>query len=506
MTQAALVRHSPVHLVPDPRRVITRPFHPGEEAQLQGISRAEAVLERVLAMPEAEVTATVDGVLASFAGRHEDLRATFREHVEFVAHRLPSGALDQGLTQDRMDLIGACLTHEYSVEAAALCNPSIVAHPTQDGCAEGELRFVLTLRAVGEGHVSSLEFRTGVLGADAEVRIDEPSRCLVTGRTTDLAMSVDFLRDSLDQHGDAVAAESVLRLLPSTFTPVDLDAVLASNALDSPGRERSDGLLARIRRTAASSYRRSFAEHDELSARVIVPHSQAESHGIEDVRLVSFTDEDGVVDYVGTYTAFDGLHVAPHSIRTRDFLTFDVAPMIGAAAQNKGMALFPRRIDGDVWSLSRWDRENISVTRSRDGQRWDAPEVVLTPRHPWDVIQLGACSSPIETSAGWLVLTHGVGPMRVYSIGAVLLALDDPTRVVGALDSPLLTPSAADRDGYVPNVVYTCGAIAHGDVVVMPYGCADASIRFAVIDLPGLLAALCATPGRTASSTRVGRP
>ncbi len=241
-----------------------------------GISRAEAVVQRVLAMSESEVSDTVTGLLASFAGRHSDLRATFREHVEFVAHRLPGGVLDEGLSIDRIDLIGACLTHEYAIEAAALCNPSIVAHPSQDGCAPGELRVVMTLRAVGEGHVSSLEFRTGVLAPDGEIRIDEPGRCLDTGTTTDLAMSVEFLRASLDQHGYAVAAESVLRLLPSTFTPADLDAVLASNALDSPGRERSDGLLARIRRTAASSYRRHFAEDADLSA---VRHRAAQSGG-----------------------------------------------------------------------------------------------------------------------------------------------------------------------------------------------------------------------------------
>ena len=300
-------------------------------------------------------------------------------------------------------------------------------------------------------------------------------------------MSAELLRASLDEHGDAIAAESVLRLLPSAFTAQELEDVLASSELDSPHRDGTDGLLERIRRTAAASYQLDFAPGSDLSERVIVPGSPVESHGIEDVRLVSFRDSDGHHSFHGTYTAYDGSHIAPHLLKTDDFLHFTFGPMTGRAAQNKGMALFPRRIAGDVWSLSRWDRENISVARSVDGVRWGAAQVVMTPRHPWDLIQLGACSSPVETSQGWLVLTHGVGPMRVYSIGAMLLDIDDPTRVIGVLDSPLLVPDEDEREGYVPNVVYSCGALIHGSSLVIPYGCSDSSIRFAFADVPALL-------------------
>jgi predicted GH43/DUF377 family glycosyl hydrolase len=308
------------------------------------------------------------------------------------------------------------------------------------------------------------------------------------------SMSRDFLRASLQEHGDAFSAESVLRLLPSQFTPAQLEEVLTSSSRDSPHRDGSDALLDRIRRTASSSYRLDFAPESALSERVILPSSPAESHGIEDVRLVRFVDVDDQVTYFGTYTAYDGERVAPHLLQTRDFLSFATSPMIGPAAQNKGMALFPRRIRGHFWAMSRWDRENISVARSPDALRWMSPEVVQTPRRPWELIQLGACSSPLETTAGWLVLTHGVGPMRSYGIGALLLDLEDPTKVLGVLDEPLMVPDATERDGYVPNVVYACGALIHGSTIVLPYGCSDASVGVAYVGLADLLDRLRTQP------------
>lgn len=490
MTPPVRVDRSPVRLEPDAGRVICLPFHPGQEALIEGLSRAEAVVERVLAMSDAEVSSALDEVLVAFADRHDDLRATFREHAAFVSHRLTTDDGQPALTDDRVDLIGACLTQEYAVESAALFNPSIVAHPDQRGCAAGELRILMSVRAVGEGHLSSVEFRTGMVGPGSTVRVDPPAGPLTTGRVTHPPMPVAFLRAALAQSGDAVVSEGILRLLPATFTPDELDGLLASSALDGGSPARGDGLLDRIRRVASASYRLTFSTAGDVSSRVIIAHSAAEAHGVEDLRLITFVDDDGESSYVGTYTAFDGQHVAPHVLRTRDFVTFDAAPMIGPAAQNKGMAIFPRRIAGDVWALSRWDRESLSVARSADGVEWGLPQVVLRPRRPWDLIQLGACSSPVETDDGWLVLIHGVGPMRVYSIGAMLLDLDDPTRVIGVLDEPVLTPLPEEREGYVPNVVYSCGVLVHGSTLVVPYGCSDASIRFAFVDLPELLARL----------------
>ncbi len=496
---ADLVRRSPIVLRADPRRVIARPFIPGHELLSQGISRADSVVERLVSMSEADVESTLAATLSAHAGRHADLRSSFREHYQLVAHRIPSAA---AISSDRADLIGAYLTHEYAIEAAALFNPSIVAHPDQGGLATGELRFIMTARAVGEGHISSLEFRTGVLAGNDLVRLAEPQTHLTTGRMTHSTMSVELLRDALDEDGDAVTAQNVLGRLPDQFTPRQLEDILASSELDSPRRNGPDGLLERIRRMAAASYELTFSETSDLSERVIFPNTDAESHGIEDSRLVRFVDEDGSIRYYATYTAYDGFGITPRLLSTVDFATFSMRPQLGAAAKNKGMALFPRRIGGRFWSLSRWDRESISVTSSPDALRWGLPVTVLRPSQPWELIQLGGSSSPIETKEGWVVITHGVGPMRTYGLGAVLLDLDDPTVLLGVLREPLLTASPEERDGYVPNVLYSCGGLIHGEALVLPYGCSDSSIRFAFIDLPGLLSRLRG-PG---SSTHTSAP
>ena len=482
-----LVRRSPIVLRSDSRRVIARPFLPGHELPSEGISRAEAVVRRLVSMPEADVEKTLAATLSAHSGRHADLPASFREHFQLVAHRLPSGV---GISSDRADLIGAYLTHEYAIEAAALFNPSIAAHPDQDGLAPGDLRFVMTARAVGEGHVSSLEFRSGVLSADDVVQLDEAGTRLTTGRMTQSTTSTEFLREALDEDGDAVTAQSVLGRLPEHFTPRELEDVLASSELDSPRRRGPGGLLERIRSRAASSYELTFASTSDLSERVVFPTAEAESHGIEDARLVRFVDEDDSVRYYATYTAYDGSGIAPHLLSTTDFETFSMRPQLGPAAKNKGMALFPRRIAGRVLSLSRWDRESISVTTTADAQRWGQPVTVLRPTQPWELIQLGPCSSPLETSQGWVVITHGVGPMRTYSLGAALLDLEDPTIVLGTLTEPLMTAGPDERDGYVPNVLYSCGGLIHGEAIVLPYGCSDSYIRFAFIDLAGLLGQL----------------
>jgi predicted GH43/DUF377 family glycosyl hydrolase len=484
-----IVRRSSIVLRPDAGRVITRPFLPGHELPSQGVSRADSVVERLIEMPESDVERTLAATLASYADRHLDLRASFLEHYQLVAHRIPES---DAISSSRAQLIGAYLTHEYSIEAAALLNPSIAAHPDQSGLAPGELRFVMTARAVGEGHVSSLEFRAGTLAEGDVVRFDELATRLTTGRMTQTSMSTEFLHDALDEDGDAVRAQSILGRLPEQFSPQELEDVLASTELDSHRRFGDDGLLERIRRMAASSYELAFSPASDLSSRVIFPSTAAESHGIEDARLVRFTDADGSARYYATYTAFDGSAIAPHLLSTDDFETFSMRPQVGPAAKNKGMALFPRHIGGRFWSLSRWDRESISVASSRDALRWGDPVAVLHPSRPWDLIQLGGCSSPMETAQGWLVITHGVGPMRTYALGALLLDLDDPRIVLGSLSEPLMTPRAEEREGYVPNVLYSCGGLIHEQSVVLPYGCSDSTIRFAFIDLPGLLARLLA--------------
>ena len=479
-----LVRRGDLVLRPDDRRVLALPFLPGQELPQHGISRAEAVIERLSGMSDEDVSRTLAATLEAFSERHHDLRAIFREHFGLIAHRLPDSSR---VSQERSELMGAYLTQEFAIEAAALFNPSIVEHPDQDGVGPGAVRFIMSVRAVGEGHLSSIEFRTGILTADGGVELDEPGTRLTTGRATPIQMSTDFLREALDEGGDAFTAESVLRQLPARFTPDQLESVLASIEQDRNGWNRHDGLIERIRRVAASCYELTFPPGRDLSECVIRPSSAAESHGLEDARFVRFVAEDGSVTYYATYTAYDGSAIAPHLLRTDDFTSFSIRQQIGPAAKNKGMALFPRHIRGQFWSLSRWDRESISVASSPDALRWGRPVTIQSPRRPWEMIQLGACSSPLETDRGWLVFTHGVGPMRTYSIGAILLDLDDPTVVLGVLPEPLLTPNADERNGYVPNVVYSCGALVHGRSVVLPYGCSDSSIRFAFVDLPGLL-------------------
>jgi predicted GH43/DUF377 family glycosyl hydrolase len=496
-----LVRRGTAVLRPDPARVVAQLFLPGQEILTRGISRADAVIQRVLAMTDTEVAETLTATLSRFADRHHDLRATLAENFALLAHRVPTGS---DASADQRDLIGAYFTQEYSVESAALFNPSMVVHPDQTGLATGELRFIMSVRAVGEGHISSIEFRTGVVDAEGDVHVDEPGKHLVAGRATPAAMSRTFLTDALSGRADAASAEHILELLPDLFSPADLDAALAKVKRDRLTRGSADAIGERIRWIASCNYQLQFPPDRPLSELVISPMGPDESHGVEDARLTRFSNEDGSITYYATYTAFDGSQVAPHLLQTDDFHRFDVTQLIGPAAKNKGMALFPRRVNGLFHALSRWDRESIGVATSIDARSWGSATTVLSPVQPWELIQLGNCGSPIETPAGWLVLTHGVGAMREYGIGAMLLDLDDPTVLIGALAEPLLTPAADERDGYVPNVVYSCGALVREQSLVLPYGCSDSTIRIAHVDLPELLRRLGdpELSGRVSSNTR----
>jgi predicted GH43/DUF377 family glycosyl hydrolase len=411
-------------LRPDASRTLCRLFVPGQETLIRGEPRAMAVIDRVLELSDQDVESALARTLSRFSSRHRDMAQILEQNFRLVAPGLGTGI---ATAASRRQLIGAYFTQEYAFEAAALFNPSIVPHPDQGGCLRGEVRFVMSLRAVGEGHISSIEFRSGIIDAESVIRLDPPGRFPETG----------------------------------SFRPVTCD----------------HGLY--------------FVEFDEdraLSERVLWPADPAESHGMEDARFVRFDDGDGDSPvYYATYTAFDGSRVAPQLLETSDFRTFTVFQLSGPSAGNKGMALFPRRIAGRYAALSRWDRESNAICYSDDGHRWSEAVTVQTPARAWELIQLGNCGSPIETPAGWLVLTHGVGPMREYAIGAILLDLDEPEHLIGALSEPLLIADDAERDGYVPNVVYSCGAMLHGGTVVLPYGCSDSSVRIATVSLSLLL-------------------
>jgi predicted GH43/DUF377 family glycosyl hydrolase len=482
---AGLVTRIDLVLRPDPRRVITKLFLPGQEMLIAGESRATAVIHRVLAMRPPEVAATLAATLDSFTARHRDLARTLETNFVLVAHRLVDSA---AVTTDQRLLIGAYFTQEYSIEAAALFNPSLVRHPDQDGLAPAQVRVVLSARAVGEGHLSSVEFRTGVVGPGPVVRIDDPGDTLVLGVRRPTGYQRDAFRRTLtDIGGYDETAAFVLDRLSERFTNSDLEAAIAGLGRQRLTRGSVDETIDHLHRIAACNYELEFPATSQLAERVIWPTSPAESHGMEDARFTRFVDDDGSVIYYATYTAFDGTHVAPHLLATADFRRFVVSQLTGPGARNKGMALFPRRIGGQYVALSRWDRENNAIATSADGHNWDVSATLQTPEQPWELIQLGNCGPPIETPRGWLVLTHGVGPLRVYAIGAILLDLDDPHRVIGRLTEPLLTPNPDERDGYVPNVVYSCGALVEHGTLVLPYGCSDSSIRIACVDLSVLL-------------------
>ena len=487
MTRRTLLRDAGVDLRGDPSRVVARVFLPGQELAAADSSRAAAVIDRVMSLPEAEVDAVLAETVAAFSGRHQDLSARWDDHAALVAHRIPPGA---EVSSARRALLGAYFTQEYAVEAAALCNPSLVAHPDQSGLGPGATRVAMSVRGIGEGHVSSIGWRTGVVTDDG-VRLDPTMPVTsLAHRLPDRYQRDSFGRQLAASGLDAGFAADLVAGLPDPFGREELEL--------SYGRLRAARLthgglasdIPLVERLAAGHYRVRFPAESHLGQRVLVPSAPMESHGMEDLRLTRLTHPDGKVEYVGTYTAFDGDHVAPALLRSDDLCTFEAMPLSGEAAQNKGLAIFPRKVAGRWLAVSRWDRENNSLAISEDLLHWRHAATLQEPVEPWEAVQLGNCGPPLETEAGWLLLTHGVGPMRRYSLGAVLLDLDDPRRVVGRLREPLLRAPSDDRDGYVPNVVYSCGGMLHGSTLVLPYGCNDTTIRVGLVDVPELVEAL----------------
>ena len=475
----------PVRLPPDPRRVVARLFLPGQEMLGNGESRAASVIERILALSDEDVALGLDEVLTGFNGRHRQFRSTLEEHFDLVAHRLGRGVSP---SPERRLLVGAFFTAEYAVEAAAICNPSMVLAPDQTGVAPGQARFVMSLRGIGEGHVSCIEFRTGVVDAGGEVQLDDPGDILVPGRSTPPLYERELFRAKLAELGHRGESVSfVLDSVPARFTPAELDRALGDLEAQIVTHSGVRETIEDFTRIAFSNYDTEFPSDSAIAERVLLPTGPAESNGMEDARFVRFTGDDGAVTYYATYTAFDGVHVTPQLLETDDFRHFRVTQLSGPAAKNKGLALFPRRVGGQYLALSRWDRERNSLAVSTDCRSWNAAATIQSPERPWELLQLGNCGSPIETPEGWLVLTHGVGPMRVYSIGALLLDLDDPARILGRLSAPLMDPDETERNGYVPNVLYSCGGLLHGDSLVIPYGMSDATIGIAVVDVNELL-------------------
>jgi predicted GH43/DUF377 family glycosyl hydrolase len=400
---------------------------------------------------------------------------------------------ERRLTRGRRLLIGALFSGEYALESAALFNPSIVPHPNQEGVAEGGLRFVMSLRATGEGHISSIEFRSGCIAADGSITLDPVSRFLTVPEVLPNPgyRKQRFLTKLHEMCAESEYCTAVMAPLGDWFTLSELKkSIAAARENIQPNTRELSRALERIQWLADSNYELRFPPHLAMSERIIFPVSSNESNGIEDARFVRFTDDDGSGMYYATYTAYNGRSILPQMIETHDFLDFRILTLNGAAVQNKGMALFPRKVHGQYLMLSRQDDENLYLMRSGNPHHWEEPELLMRPAETWESVKIGNCGSPIETEAGWLVITHGVGPMRKYCIGAALLDLNDPTRVLGRLRQPLLMPEGNEREGYVPNVVYSCGSLIHGGRLVMPYAMSDKASAVVSLPLADLLARL----------------
>jgi len=476
------VTRTGIVLKPNASRVLFRPFSPaGEERPLR-------ILSRVLALQEAEVVAMLNQVLSEFKTRHQRPLDYFLRRYEFVRGLLPT---NQPLSEERKLLIGAYFTHEYSLEAAALFNPSMVPHPDQTGLVADTLRFIVSLRATGEGHISSITFRTGTIDGQGKVSVDTPSRYVTTpDHIPPISYHKEIFWHQLQELGVADSvAETIWKALPDRFTVAEMSQELQYLRRYAHHRNTEfDRTASRLLNIAMSNYEVVYSPDQPLTERVIFPTAPNESNGIEDARFVRFVDDDGTVTYMATYTAYDGRVTIPQLLETSDFARFSICTLNGPEVQNKGMALFPRKIHGQYAMISRQDGENLYLMYSDDLHFWHDKMPLLKPTYSWEFLQIGNCGSPIETEAGWLVISHGVGPMRKYSIGAFLLDLEDPSRVIGRLEHPLLSPDEVEREGYVPNVVYSCGSLVHAGQLILPYAMSDTASSFATVPLADLLA------------------
>lgn len=491
----ALAQQLPAQLHPDLARVVARLFLPGEES-IAGRSRIGTLVDRVLAIPEDEVRPRISALVEQFRLRHRRFPELLVEHAGLVRSSLPEGTT---LSADRELLLGATFTAEYAIEGAALCNPSAVPHPDQSGLLPGQLRVALTVRGIGEGHLSSIGFAEALVGPGAQWEFLDRRSPAVAIASGPGRVVRDHLRARLLDLGPLDAlARSVLGRLAPEFAPWQLEEAIAGVPQQLRVAPDTMNTVETLRRLVSACYEVAFPADVSLSQQVLMPATPQESHGVEDARFVLFTGDDGNTEYRGTYTAYDGQRIEPRLMVSPDLRTFRAEGLAGPAAHNKGMAIFPRKVGGRYASLCRSDGESTGVSFSPDGIRWEEPATVQVPGGFWALLQVGNCGPPIETDSGWLVLTHGVGPMRVYSVGAMLLDLDDPTRVRATLTEPLLQTDSADQDGYVPNVVYSCGGIVHDGRLWIPHGIGDSRIGVAWVGVSALIDAMTDVPGPAA--------
>ncbi len=468
-------------ITPDKSRVLLRPFVPGNAR------RMKRILARIMKLSEIEAQQVLENVLIEFRDRHRDVERFFERRFDQMRPFLPS---QYKPSKVKCLLIGSYFTCEYSLEAAALFNPSIVPHPDQSRLEPGSLRFIMSLRATGEGHISSIEFRTGIINGQGEVGVDLPSPYVTAPQVNadPVYVKSEFANKLHDQVCLTSATKEILRVLPEKFRRSQLTAPIARFRESHPKLTSVQSRSIECAEALAElNYEISYSETQQLSERVIFPVSSYESNGIEDARFVRFIDDDDAVTYYSTCTAYNGRAIMPLLLETTDFIHFRMNSLSGEAARNKGMALFPKRIDGKFAMISRHDGENLYIVMSDSIYRWNEPHKLLKPTYPWEFTQIGNCGSPVETEKGWLLLTHGVGPVRKYCIGAVLLDRDNPAKVIAQLREPLIAPDESEREGYVPNVVYTCGAIMHNRKLIMPYAMSDYVTCIASVSIDDLL-------------------
>ncbi|QLG46531.1 glycoside hydrolase family 130 protein [Costertonia aggregata] len=474
-----------VKFLPDSSRVLARFFNNGE-------IRTKNLVERVLALDPETLNRELHHTLQDFAGRHRNISRIFMEHfqnhVPFLKH---IGMDPSKFAEEQKMLFGSYATMEYSIESAAMFNPSIIEDFDQSFLAKGEKRVIISFRATGEGHLSSIVFRRGILDENNDLKlpkvrnhIDMPK--IGKKKSYDKKRFQQKLREmQISEEYSAIIMEHLPERFEYDQLRNSVDKVL-KNGLSMDKKIALEEMTWLV----DSYYDLEFSMDSDISERVIFPISPSESKGIEDARFVRFQDDDGSEKVYGTYTAYDGNTILPKLLSTEDFINFRIMPMHGKAAQNKNFALFPKKINGKYAVLARVDGVNNYLMYSDRPTLWHDPIKIQEPKYPWEFTQIGNCGSPIYTNEGWLVITHGVGPVRRYCIGASLFDLDDPTKEIGRLSRPLLSPLEEEREGYVPNVVYSCGAMIHNESLILPYAVSDYASSYATVEMKDLISAL----------------
>jgi predicted GH43/DUF377 family glycosyl hydrolase len=469
--------------MPNPRRVILRYFD-------NGIDRTIALVERVLAMSEEDVRFALLHTLREFARRHRNITKVFLRHFQEVKAQMDSLKISLAdISEDKKLLIGSYFSLEYSIESAAFFNPSVVESPDQTGLEKGSKRIIVSFRATGEGHISSIVFHSGLIDHNGRLHFEKSGRYI---EEPEMIKRYQYKKRSFTQKlremnlPDDIVGD-VMNRLNDKFIYGELLASVNQSIRENNNSVEKQRAIEEIVWLADSHYEVKFSRDTDISERVIFPVSFTERKGIEDARFVKFTNDEGEVDYYATYTAYDGNTILPKLIQTRDFCHFTIKPLHGRGAQNKNLALFPRKIGGKYAMLSRIDGINSYIGFSDKINLWGEPTLLQAPNRFWEFIQIGNCGSPIETSEGWLVITHAVGPVRQYCLSATLLDLDNPVKVIGQLRDPLLVANSKEREGYVPNVVYSCGSIVHNNELIIPYGLSDTGAGFASVNLDDLL-------------------